>query len=129
MPDFNLYILFLVPHSSDQTQALDLGIFGSQKKISQKIKNKKGLTPFSQSLSKALQGLYEASSQRAITAAFESAGIQRTVMRNKNDLRFQIRLSLNRSKCRAIRGLETEDAIDDDLNEIFRIPLDDCAKQ
>ena len=99
---YNLHILFLVPHSSDQTQPLDLGIFGNQKRYSQDIANISELSAFSNLLNKAIQGMEKASTTRAIVSAFDSAGIVRNISGNGND-DLKISLVVDKSRCRGVR--------------------------
>ena len=124
IPEVKLHILFLVPHSSDQTQPLDLGIFGSQKRMSQNVKRKKGLSSFSQSLNRALQGIHQSSSPRAITSAFEQGGILRNVIYDKQSNKCIIKLFVCYKKCRAIRGIKSPEEKQEE-NEMFqRIRID-----
>lgn len=97
---YNLYILFLVPHSSDQTQPLDLGIFGSQKAISQRTKVQDNLQEFTKRIIKATQSLEKASNTVAIVNAFRAAGIDRKIDKETG----KITLFVNRSKCTKVRN-------------------------
>ena len=98
----NLHILYLVPHSSDQTQPLDLIIFGLQKQYSQNIKPIPNFSNFANLINKALQGLKQASNERTITSAFSSAGIVRNVQYVNGSV--NVKLFVDKSHCRALRG-------------------------
>ena len=99
--DLNIRVLWLPPHTSDQIQPLDLGIFGVQKSKSQNIKPKKGITKQTNLLKKALVGLHQASSKPSIVSAFCAAGIIRNIT-IVGDTVF-IKLFVDRSKAIAVR--------------------------
>ena len=103
---YNLEIKWLPPHTSDQTQALDLGLFGIQKNKSQNIKNCDGLSKFNNRINKALQGLHQASTQRNIVSAFKSAGITRIPGETSDS---PIILQVNTAEARAIRHLKRKE--------------------
>ena len=97
---YNLYILFLVPHSSDQTQPLDLGIFGNHKAIAQRTQVPDNLSPFTKRVIRASISLEKASTTVSIINAFAAAGIVRMKDPNSD----QCYLIVDRSKCTKIRN-------------------------
>ena len=100
LPEHNLHILFLVPHSSDQTQPLDLGIFGAHKAISQRTKVPGDLHPFTQTIVKAMTSLQKASTTLAIINSFKAAGITRKIDQRSNILH----LIVDRACCTKVRN-------------------------
>ena len=121
IPEFNLHILFIPPHSSHMTQPLDLGIFGNQKLQSQKISEIKQVSKFTNVLNKGIQGMQQACTSRAIVAAFESAGIRRNVIISE-DSTINIQLFVDKGSCRAIEHYATVEKIPKIL-ENKRIPV------
>jgi hypothetical protein len=67
--------IFLPPHSSDQVQPLDLGIFGLQKAEASRCRPHRGLNPQSAKCMRMLDGYQKATCPDNITAAFRRAGI------------------------------------------------------
>ena len=102
----NLQVKWIPPHSSDQTQALDLGLFGIQKQIAQNLKNSKELSKFNNRLSKALQSLHQASTKKNIVSAFNSAGITRLPGESADS---PIIIQVDRRKARAVRHFKRKD--------------------
>jgi hypothetical protein len=70
-----VHIVFLPPHTSDQTQPMDLGIFGVQKAEASRIRPRDGLIPQTKAMIKALGGYHKATTASIITSAFRRAGI------------------------------------------------------
>ena len=99
----NLLIIWLVPHSSEQTQPLDLGIFAVQKRETQKQKKDKNFTMFSNTIIRAITGMQKASTTKNIISAFKAAGIVR-ILRNGSPHSI---LSVDRSKATAVRHWDT----------------------
>ena len=95
----NLLIVWLVPHSSEQTQPLDLGIFAVQKRETQKQKKHANLTSFTNTIIRALTGMQKASTSINIVGAFNAAGI---VIDVKGPQCTQI-LAIDRSRAHAVR--------------------------
>ena len=104
----NLHVLFLVPHSSDQTQPLDLGIFANQKRYSQNISKMKDFSNSTNLINKAIQGMQQASTTRSIISAFEAAGICRKVQNIISYDSFCISLYVDKTKCRAVRHYSSQ---------------------
>jgi hypothetical protein len=67
--------LFLPPHSSDQTQPLDLGIFGVQKSEAAKVRPSAQLNPQTRQVIKAIAGYQKACTPSNVVNAFRRAGI------------------------------------------------------
>ena len=118
---YNLHVLFLVPHSSNQTQPLDLGIFGIQKGYSQNIRNIKNLSPYSNMLNKAIKSMQQASTTDNIIKAFAAAGIVRTLKYDERSRCVKIALIVNRNRCIAVEHIEHEP--DNDQYSSTRVPL------
>ncbi len=78
LAEYNINVLFIVAHASDQLQALDLGIFANQKRQISRIKNEKVLSSQTNRIVKLIDGLWKAASPKNVTAAFRSAGILMT---------------------------------------------------
>jgi hypothetical protein len=74
-------VLFLVPHTSDQCQALDLGVFGEQKRLISSIRNEKDKSPLTNQIKKIVSTLWQASSPHRVCAAFRAAGICRETIK------------------------------------------------
>ena len=81
LEELNLKILYIPPHTSDQLQPLDLGIFGIQKRKYNKIKKYSPKEPISD-LSKHILGVYRSLWQSSdpvhVKSCFEAAGIVKT---------------------------------------------------
>ena len=72
----NIKVIFLVPHTSDQTQPLDLGIFATQKSISQnEAKSPDGSRSQTSKIYKILYGLFKTTTPMACCSAFRQAGL------------------------------------------------------
>lgn len=67
--------LFLAPHSSDQTQPLDIGIFGVQKSKMGRMQVPSGLSEQSAQLIKILDSFHQTATISNIISAFNGAGI------------------------------------------------------
>ena len=94
----NLYIHYLVPHSSDQTQPLDLAIFGIMKKLMNDIKPPNHLTYQSKQLYKMHQSIYRACSPINCRGAFRMAGLVTQVIINNGYFREIVYLDLLQMK-------------------------------
>jgi hypothetical protein len=68
-------LVFLPAHTSDQTQPLDLGIFGTQKSEASRIHPHNNLNVQSQKIYKALCGYHKATTRPNIISAFRRSGI------------------------------------------------------
>ena len=75
--------VFLAPHSSDQCQPLDLGIFGPQKKLHPSITVPAGVSTQTAQLVKMLESFQKVATVRNITAAFRRAGIMSSYNKEK----------------------------------------------
>ena len=106
LPEYNLHVLFIVPHSSDQTQPLDLGIFANQKRFSQNVNTMKYLSASTNMLHKAIVGMQKASTLSSVVKAFEAAGIVRKV-ENVN-CKIIITLKVDKTKCTSVRHYNFE---------------------
>jgi hypothetical protein len=71
----NICVIVLPPHSSDQTQPLDLGIFHIAKTGQERIRTFPQLNEQSKQLIKLLSGWQSATTPVNITSAFRQAGI------------------------------------------------------
>lgn len=71
----NLVIHYLEPHSSDQVQPLDLGIFGGMKRFLSNYKNNTELSPAANQILKIFQALYQMCTPINCRAAFRASGL------------------------------------------------------
>jgi hypothetical protein len=94
-----VYPLFLPPHSSDQIQPLDLGIFARQKAEASRIRLPEGLNPQSSQLAKMLMGYLRAATWIPVVSAFGAAGI---IGEWNAELRAKI-VTINREKAKHVR--------------------------
>jgi hypothetical protein len=88
--------MFLPPHSSDQTQPMDLGIFARQKAEASRIRPIQGLNPQSKQLIKMLSGYEIATLPQVIIGAFRRTGIANTWSDEHQTLLVQFDRSLAR---------------------------------
>jgi hypothetical protein len=70
-----VYPVFLPPHSSDQIQPLDLGIFARQKAEASNARPPEGLNPQTTQLAKMITGYRKATTEVNVVSAFRRAGI------------------------------------------------------
>jgi hypothetical protein len=75
MSHFGIVPFFLPPHSSDQTQPLDLGIFGLEKAEATRIRVPDDVTPQTRQIVKAIGGYLRACLPNCVVSAFRQAGI------------------------------------------------------
>ena len=101
LTEYNLHILFLVLHRSDQTQPLDLGIFSVQKGLQQRLRKPEFLSPFVAQIFVAKQSIEQASTVCSIINAIKAAGIVRKV---KNSNPFQLALTVDFTACTRLRN-------------------------
>ena len=73
--DRNIYTLFLVPHSSDRCQPLDLVTFGILKKNYSKMTFKRYETKQSNQIAKILGAWYQVSAPHLVVSAFMALGM------------------------------------------------------
>lgn len=72
----NIIIRFIPPHSSDQVQMLDLGVFGYQKRISKfKVKPPSECSAQSKKIIKMVTGIYRSTDPLTTASSFRQAGI------------------------------------------------------
>ena len=72
----NIQIIYLPPHSSDQTQALDLGVFGFQKRVSRfRVQPPQNFSPQSQNIIKVISAAYRSTDPFSTASAFRQSGI------------------------------------------------------
>ena len=109
LQEYNLHVLFLVPHSSDQTQPLDLGIFANHKKYSQNINPFPYLSASTNMLHRAIAGIQKATTISSVVNAFDAGGIARKF--EQLNSKVVISLHVDKSRCIAVRhynGLREE---------------------
>ena len=100
----NLEVIYLVPHTSDQTSPLDLGIFGEQKRISGLIKKDCHVSALTNQIKKIVTSLWKASDPVGFISAFRSMRIIRVT--KKTWTGEKTTLVCERSKARAVRHYE-----------------------
>ena len=71
----NLVIHYLTAHTSDQSQPLDLGIFGCMKRYESSFKNIPGLSTSANQIIKIHKSFYEAANPINCRSAFREMGI------------------------------------------------------
>lgn len=98
----NLFIHFLVPHTSDQTQPLDISIFGVMKRFQVNFKSKNFLSYQTNQILKIHQTLYQACTPTNCMSAFRSIGIIPRIY--KIDDKFYEIIEFDVTKCAKIRG-------------------------
>lgn len=98
----NLFIHFLVPHTSDQTQPLDISIFGVMKRFQANFKSKNFLSYQTNQILKIHQTLYQACTPTNCMSAFRSIGIIPRIY--KIDDKFYEIIEFDVTKCAKIRG-------------------------
>ena len=119
----NLKVVFLPPHSSDQTQPLDLGVFGQMKRFSSNYKNHSDVSAQTNQIIKILHSLWQASSPDNVMSAFRAAGIIAIPNVSFNDNLFLSKVA--RSCCSSVRHYQ-QSHIDFLIGN--RIPLSDAQK-
>ena len=137
-PTDNIKIIYLPPHSSDQTQALDLGVFGYQKRISRfRVNPPHEFSTQSQNIIKIVTSAYRATDPFTSASAFRQAGIildyQRDGTQKAKVLRGMARavrhysperLTVERNKTSAqIKAENTRLSWEEIHNESFRINI------
>lgn len=98
----NLYIHFLTAHSSDQTQPLDLGIFGGMKRFMPNFKNRCDLSPAGNQILKIHQSLEQMCTEQNCRAAFKAAGLI-VLIKPSNQILKEI-MGFNVHECKKVRG-------------------------
>ena len=93
--------LFLPPHANDQTQALDLGIFGNMKSAQRRIHRPDRMSRQSQQVVRMVSA-YASCHPLSVTGAFRRAGLT-NVVRNG-----EIYCCVTRGTCDAVRNRPTE---------------------
>lgn len=71
----NITPIFLIPHTSDQCQPLDLGVFSNQKRITQSYRIPWQLSNQSKQILKVLYGIFNSTNPIQCCSAFRQAGI------------------------------------------------------
>ena len=129
--DYNIKIIYLPAHSSDQTQALDLGIFGFQKRISRfKVKPPECFSYQSKNIIRIITAIYRSTDPYSCSSAFRQAGI---VLHLEKDLSQTVKVQ--RGCARAVRhyspeciATEEEITIAQDKAESTRLDWDEIHK-
>lgn len=76
LDDENLIIHYLVPHTSDMLQQLDVGVFGSMKRFMSNCKNIGDVSYQTKQLFKIHQSLYQACGVNKLLSTIMKKGIQ-----------------------------------------------------
>ena len=125
--------VFLAPHSSDQCQPLDLGIFGPQKKLQPSIPVPAGLSTQTAQLVKMLESFHKVATVRNITSAFRRAGI----MSNYNKEKGYSEVTINCNEARKARHFnhtekeplsKTHFHLTHDVPPLPKIPFSECPE-
>lgn len=94
----NIYIHYLAAHSSDQTQPLDLGIFGGMKRFIPNYKNKSDLSLTGNQILKIHQALEQMCSEQNCRSAFRAAGL--IVLIKPSNPHFKELMGFNVNECK-----------------------------
>lgn len=79
----NIIIRFMPPHTSDQVQMLDLGVFGYQKRISKyKVKPTNEFSNQSKQIIKIVSGIYRSTDPFITASSFRQAGVMLEYLKN-----------------------------------------------
>lgn len=97
----NVYPFHEPAGSSDQVQALDLGIFGIQKNLKTKIKAKQNLGPSSKNVQQIVNSWIKTTTPNVVVSAFKQAGIYKE---EQKDGKFIARASIE--KARTVRNMQ-----------------------
>ena len=116
IPEDNLLIIWLVPHSSDQTQPLDLGIFGVHKTKKQRTEKNRDETVQTSILNQAVSSLEMASTTNNIVKAFKAVGITREIKVDKTINKVSIALVIDRKCAVAVRHWNADMSDDSDTS-------------
>ena len=100
----NVYPFFEPAGSSDQVQALDLGIFGIQKCLKTKIKTKPNISPSSKNVIQIVNSWIKTTTPDVVVSAFNQAGIFVT---EQKDGSLIARASIE--KARAVRNIQHQE--------------------
>ena len=100
----NIVIHFLVPHSSDMLQPLDVGIFSPMKRFASNIKAPSNSSILTKQLIKMHQSLMHACTPINCKSAFKAVGITTDVV--KKGQSFQEIVDLDITKCSKVRFFE-----------------------
>ena len=72
---YRIKVIFLPPHSSDQTQPLDLGVFGPTKRYCSNFRKHPDVSNQTNQTIKTIRSLWQASAPDCVISAFRCAGI------------------------------------------------------
>ena len=97
-----------MPHTSEQCQPLDLGVFSNQKRITQSYRVPSKLSVQSKQIIKILQRIFQSTNPIQCMSAFKQAGILYIEMGYTERSQVEIR----RGICRAVRHYQ-KDTIED----------------
>ena len=100
----NVYPFFEPAGSSDQVQALDLGIFSIQKSLKTKIKTKPNISPSSKNVIQIVNSWIKTTTPDVVVSAFNQAGIFVT---EQKDGSLIARASIE--KARAVRNIQHQE--------------------
>lgn len=102
----NIEVQYLVPHSSDQTQPLDLGVFGRQKKIAQgKVLADIVAHDQTKQIIKVISSIYEATTPIRCLSAFKQSGLNFVSNVPKDEIPY---IEVRRGMARAVRHYQKE---------------------
>ena len=116
---YNVYVLFLVPHTSDQCQPLDLVTFSLLKRAYSKMTFDKFASKQSNQVIKMLGAWYQATAPHLIISAFVASGMNPYL--NNNQIYWNVDLR-KASQLRLLRSTQREINI---IDEYSRIRIDE----
>lgn len=97
----NLEIHYLVPHTSDMLQPLDVGIFASMKRFLSNCKTPSDFSPQSKQIFKMHKSLYQAACPSNCKSAFKATGVVTKIVQEGES--FVEKVYLNFEKCEKVR--------------------------
>lgn len=100
----NIKIIYLPPHSSDQTQALDLGVFGFSKRVSRfRVQPPPNFSAQSKNIIKIVTSVYRSTDPFSTASAFRQAGITLEITKNNTQ-----KIKILRGCARSVRHYSPE---------------------
>lgn len=101
---YGVVLILELPGSSDQVQALDLGIFGIQKVIKSGMRSNPDLDPQSDDITRIINSFQRAALRSNVVAAFRQAGIYITAEGSNTEY-----TAVDITYARAVRGIEHQE--------------------
>lgn len=100
--DKKIIFHFLIPHSTDQTQPLDIGIFAQMKRFSSNFRKNTSFSTQSNQIARIVENIEQACSSPACQSAFKAAGIIPELVQCEDGSFIQI-AQFDFTKCQKVR--------------------------